>query len=382
MKTAHKIDFFLPQTSQYGVLHHFTKKMSESFAKRGFACRLFSAEDQKATIQDPPDITLSFNGAPEHASGIFLCDLIEKPHISCLVDLAYRYQHLIESRFIHIGCNDAFSERMFRDNGCDRAFFLPVAADIPKHDVDHKREYDVVLMTTFIDFEGKRNEWIKRYPEPMVNVLNHSAELMFADENLSLVEAFQTAFNTALQNKEPLMINPTIIKTALSDLELYVRGRDRAELAASIQHLPLHVFDGTIDKIGWKDYLKNSKNVKFHPSVSFEESLDIFSKSKIILNSSPHTRYGASERVFNALATGALPLTNHSPYLSSIFKSEEDILFFANKKLDLVEPLIDKYLKDNDLRTQVINSGQKKVLENHTWDNRVDLLINYIGDKI
>jgi len=382
MKTPSKIDFFLPHSSQYGVLHHFTKKMFEAFQKRGFVCRLFKADDHLATLNEPPDFTLGYNGAPQHASGILLCDLIERPHICCLVDLAYRYQYLTESSYIHMGCNDLFSERMFREQGFSQAFFLPVAGDtdqiIP---VEQYRSMDLVLMATFIDYEGRRSTWSEHFDQPMVNVLNQAVELIFAGESLALIEAFQLSYNDALKRGEELYIHPQIIQSALESLELYVRGRDRADLVRAITQLPIHIYEGSIDSLGWKEYLNKQSNIIYHPPVSFEESLKVFSKAKIVLNSSPHTRHGASERVFNALARGAVPLTNYNDYMSSVFAAEKEILFFENKHLDLLEPLLEKYLDDNVLRNAIAKAGQKKVLQHHGWDNRVDLLINYL-DKI
>jgi spore maturation protein CgeB len=384
MKTTYKVDCYMPTNSQYGVLGHFTQKMCAALVKRGCQGRLLTIQEAQASVDDPPDFLFGYNGIPEHKSHLFLCDIIEKPNICCLVDLSYRYFHVLESPLVHVGCNDLFSEHMIHETGFKQTFFLPVAADEPDENaVKKSRSIDILLMATFIDYEERRKEWNLIYSKAMVEVLNNSIELAFAQETMPLPEAFQLAYKTAIYKNEQLMVNTQMLFSALSDLELYVRGRDRAELVCSIRHLPLHIYDGSVDKRNWEGYLKGKQtNVTFHRPVNFEESLKVFADSKIVLNSTPHTRQGASERVFNALARGALPLTNQNTYLGSIFESEKDILYFKNRQLGQVEPLIDKYLKDNDLRDDLVAHGRKKVLQDHTWDNRADLLLNYIADKI
>jgi len=82
-----KIDVLMPDKSSYQALHYFTKKVYEALVSLGHQCRLLEGDDRyKATLKEPPELMVGFNGALEGMPGFFWCDLLEVPFLSLLVD--------------------------------------------------------------------------------------------------------------------------------------------------------------------------------------------------------------------------------------------------------------------------------------------------------
>lgn len=373
-----KIDLILPMRSQFGVLHHFTTKIYEALLRIGYECRLIKADDAfTLCCQDPPDLTIAYNGVPEKLPGIYLCDLIERPHLCCLVDLAYRYFHLLDSPYMIMGCNDSFSLELLQCGKFLNHLFFPPAVDneLFISEIDQPRPYEVTLFTTFIDCEKRHKEWKDKFPLYVLKAMEEAVEITFSDNRTSFVEAFYTALNVLYKKGEIPSQAQLPFSQIFEQLELYVRGKQRIDLVEAIREAHIHIFDATIDERSWESYLGKRSNITYHPSVSYQEHLQIMKQSKIIISSSPHLKKGGPERVLNSLACGALPITNEGVYLQELFKDQQDLLFYPQNDLSGVSDQIDFYLKNEDKRLAIVKSGKKKVKENHTWDRRVAQLL-------
>ena len=94
-----------------------------------------------------------------------------------------------------------------------------------------------------------------------------------------------------------------------------------------------------------------------------------------ILNSSPWIKEGGHERIFTALACGALPLTDENKYLHKHFVDGESIVFYHPSRLDKANHRINEYLNNDAKREAVISKGREIVMGLDTWDRRVEHLI-------
>lgn len=362
--------------SQFGVLNHFTKKIGEALSKKGFVCRYFEANEYENYLsQEPSDYLFGINGSPQHSSGIYLSDLVERPYICYLVDLSYRYFYLMDSPTLSFICNDHFSCDLLKQRGHARNGFFPlgVDADISYNPLDD-RPYEIVLLATFIDFEGRQKSWKHLYSEEIYNAMNAAIEMTFSNETMPFIQAFVSAVNSMIKEGKDIQINQKILTEILIQLELYIRGKQRVDLINAITDSTIHVFDASVDPVNWKKYLtdKKNKNIIFHPPVSYEENLEVMKKSKIVLNSNPHVRNGAHERVFNALACGALPFTNASIYMNEILKDGQDFIVYKQNELSQINEKVNFYLNHADQREEIVKSGNQKVMQNHTWEKHLE----------
>src|SRR5437868_14229568 len=121
-----KIDFLLPRTSQYEVLHHFTRKFYEAFVRAGYQCRLLERDEQfTLPLRDPPQLSIGFNGAPRNSEGEMFCDLQGIPYLAYLVDPPYHFPYLFTSPNIIMSCDDRTGCQLLQTLGFERNLFLP-----------------------------------------------------------------------------------------------------------------------------------------------------------------------------------------------------------------------------------------------------------------
>lgn len=373
-----RIDVLMPTQSQYGVMHHFTRKIYEALLRLGYDCRLLEGEDRISVLcKDPPDLTIAMNGELKVSSEISLCDLIERPHLAILIDPSYRFFSLLQSPYMIIACNDRYSCEVLNQLNFQNTLFIPHAVERDlSAEYDQEPIYDVFMLATFIDFEARRSTWPKLFPETIVTAMEHAVEITLSDPGTSFVLAFHHSFNEVLRKGK--IIDPVQVDFVriFEQLEMYIRGKDRADLVASIHDAQVHVIESTLGGASWKSYLGGDHpNIVFHEPVTYEENLEILKKTKIVLNSSPHIKEGAHERIFNGLLCGALPITNENIYMRERFQDGENILFYRHKEMDKVNGHINEYLADEAKRRLVVANGREIVLKGHTWDHRMSLMM-------
>lgn len=373
--SINRIDFLLACRSQYHVLDHLCTKMYEAFCRAGFNCRLLEMNGALQKIgQDPPDLTICFNGiprVPRPGTHALLCDFFLIPHLACLVDPPYRFRSALGSKYLILSCDDKSGCDYLNGKNFELCTFMPHAVE-REMSPDHHIEpiYDVTLLATFLDFEVRRFRWRLTYPPVVSSILEKAADLTFSDETTSFISAFQ---QMALEHNDELESLPQKVNypELYSELELYVKGRDRAELVKSIRDAEVHIFGSGIQGYTWKRYLgRDHPNIIVHEGVDYPEALQIMKKSKIVVNCNIKNKYGAHERIFAGMACGALVLTNENPYLKEYFQDGQSILYYQNGHKGAINQKVTEFLKDDTKRMQAAARGREIVMQHHTWDNR------------
>lgn len=381
------IDLLMPERSRYEVLHYFTLGLAAGLVNCGIKCRLIEAQKNNPKsfldqiFADPPDCTLSFNGILPDDQGNFLCEMIRTPHVSCLVDSPHYFLLLIRSPYNIITCVDRFSCDFFNSLNFHNVAFMPHAVNrelIGTAALDDKnRPYDVVMLASFTDYLKIQSQWEQKYGTAFTKALMDAAEAVLADSITSYSQALASCLDK--YSREVGGFDPSKVDfiEILSDLENYIRGKDRFELVKSIKDTKVHIFGHESDK--WLSLLGNPANVIAHDSVSYTESILIMQQSKIVLNSSPFFKNGAHERIFTGIACGALVITNENIYMKENFKNEEDILFYQTFNRDAINRDINHYLQNDKQRFDIVSRGQETVRNHHTWDQRAAALIKDIN---
>ncbi len=118
--------------------------------------------------------------------------------------------------------------------------------------------------------------------------------------------------------------------------------------------------------------------VKAHKAVDyFEEAPEIFCDSMLSLNfTSPNIRNGIPLRVFDIMAAHGVAVTDYRSVTAQTFINGEEIIIY-----DGLEDLTDKvefYTKNPQLRKKICEAGYKKIIEQHTYDNRIQEMIKVI----
>lgn len=370
----------------YESKRYFAQKFSEALQRAGIETQILdweSYQSKQDLLSDlmsfRPDLTCSFNTIQPLPDKQFLWDKLRLPHLAILVDPALYSVELVNSSYSIIACVDRQDCAALRSIPFHNVIFFPHAVERElNYDRQQARKYDVVFLGSCNDYEGVRKEWQSKYPAVVGTVLDSASELVLSDRYISLAEALTFAIN-----QQPFDNASIDFATLFSYLDTYTRGKDRVNLIRSIKDpaVKIHIFgQAETERFSnaqhdWTYYVGSQSNVILHPSVPFTESLQILRQSKICLNSMPFFKDGTHERVFCSLACGCLPLTSSTRYLAEQFQEGKEILMYQPSKWNKVNDLIVDVLKNEKQRQLIAEQGRKKLMQHHTWDNRVEQLI-------
>jgi hypothetical protein len=85
-------------------------------------------------------------------------------------------------------------------------------------------------------------------------------------------------------------------------------------------------------------------------------------------------------RIFETMGCNTLSLTNNTENINTFFSDMENIVIYNNEN-ELFEK-IELLSSNNDLINKISNSGYELVKNKHTYDNRVEVLLNIINNYI
>lgn len=116
--------------------------------------------------------------------------------------------------------------------------------------------------------------------------------------------------------------------------------------------------------------------------VSFEEMIDLYSRSRIVLGFS---RTCSNSKIFNlkgrdleVTGSGSFYLCEQNPELAEWFRDGKDLIFWNN--LDDLIAKAKLYLADGFLRNDIANSGYKKTVNNYTWSKLFENILERSSD--
>jgi spore maturation protein CgeB len=365
----------------YESKREFVKSLKSAFERKNVIVEIFDISQM--TPHDgvemqlfAPDFICSFNSMLPNKEGKYFFEILKIPFVSFLVDPSFYSLNLTKSPYSIITCVDRYDCEVIKSQNFDRVLFLPHAIDKDIPLKNEKRDLDVVFLGSCYDYESLQEHWNKTLSKELIDILETAIPLVLSDKHIPLLQALVAAWQ-----ESNLKLDQTKFAQLFYYLDNYTRGKDRVELIRAIENYPVHIFGemmatDPLFKKGWDYYLKRQKNVTLHKSVPFTETASILSRSKICLNSMPFFKNGSHERVFLSLACGAIPLTSESLFIEEAFKKGKELLIYQPGHWEEVENLIDVYLKDETKRSEMARLGRQKVLEHHTWDNRVETLLN------
>jgi len=109
-----------------------------------------------------------------------------------------------------------------------------------------------------------------------------------------------------------------------------------------------------------------------------EELASVYCRSKIIVNvARDDYPQDANMRVFEAMASGALLITRLPSELTSI-GFEDGVHFVGYTQHDEIVGLARHYLNHESTRKRIAQTAREKILREHTYDNRVEMLLRTV----
>lgn len=367
------------ETNKYNI-----QKLAQAMQRNGIDVKVmdydtFSVQGSlKELIDFGTELTVSFNSTKPMREGYYWWDSVRIPHLFILVDPPFFYTpYMTNSEYLLLSCVDRNDCNALESSGFKKTFFWPHAVDRDlSPDLSYERIFDVVFIGTCHDYKGVLNFCRSHLPKVINEVLDDAVDIVYSQETVPMDKALMTAWKAAesrLQKNDH-----TYFPKLYYYLDRIIRGQDRIELIRSITHVPVHVFGKLASKDidphgqqGWSEYFASQPNVTVHPPLSFADTMDVMKRSKIVLNSMPFFRDGSHERVFMSLACGALPVNSESQFLREEFIDGKEILFYQASQRGKINQLIEESLSNDAKREEGVRLGRDKVMQRHTWDQRV-----------
>lgn len=383
---------FVADYNLYETKRYFAKMLVEALQRQNLEVLcldpiLDGSEASLLAIQlFSPDVVCTFNSVRSTYRGGFWWDYFSIPYFSILLEPACYSLDLLRSPLSIISCVDRQDIATMQAINFKRAFFFPHAVERELSPDPHlEKKYEVAFFGSCYDYESMRIYWGGIIPIWTSRVIDDAIGIVFLDDTISLDQALRKACEASPQFQKEVKADERSFSYRC--LDYYTRGKDRIELIRSIKNAHVHVFGELkqglgVEKKGWSHYLAGQSNVTLHPPVPFAEALQIMKQSKIVLNSMPYCRDGSHERVFAALACGALPVSSESKFLREEFCAGKEIEFYqAAHRADISER-IDALLSNEPQRQAAVASGREKVMQRHTWDHRAELLMSVLPQLI
>lgn len=373
--------------------NHYIKK---EFGRRGFEIIDFDfpqkSEDTRGSeelatritskiLEIKPDFLFSFNYFPVAAIAAKACKV---QYISWTYDSPYIQLY---SKTIEYDTNIAFvfdkSEYLnLRNKGIDTVYYLPMAGATS--------EYDKIILTEADKRKYKADVAMigSMYTEPKHRLFRH----------FDKIDEYTKGYLEAIMKAQKGIYGASILETSLTEdvvkriqksCPIYARGdgiessewvlanyfiareltaRERAEYLEELSKENEVVVYTSGDTTGFKNII-NRGAVDY-----YTEAPKAMKCAKINLNISLRSIVsGIPLRAFDIMASKGFLLTNFQADFLDYFVPGEDFVYFENKE-DLVSK-VNYYLKHEDERKIIAENGYKKVKEYHSFQSRVDEML-------
>lgn len=234
-----------------------------------------------------------------------------------------------------------------------------------------ERPYDIVFVGTFFEDIPDTLESFER--EFYDYMLLHPCETFEQGLSEILQERVAGRHNEDKQCEGVDTDNFVKLCCSLKSACRMVIGHFRNAIVSAILEagFELHVYGDS-----WRGYEGHGiDNLKIHPYVTVEESLQELSKAKIGLNIMSWHKAGMTERVANIMLSGAVCLTEETDYLREHLGEGKEIVTFRLDKLDELSVKIRQLLESPDMRDEIAENAYRRAMAEYTWTRRAEELI-------
>lgn len=240
--------------------------------------------------------------------------------------------------------------------------------------VQRDRPYDIVFVGTF--FEETAGGFVGFEKEFYDYMLLHPCDTF--EQGLSELlkmkkEEGQSSEEQSIQERGTDAENFIRLSHSLKSACRMVIGHYRNAVIATILEagFTLHVYGDS-----WERYAgAGRENLRIHPYVTMDESLEELEKAKIGLNIMSWHKAGMTERIANIMISGAVCLTEETDYVRQHMQEGEEIVSFRLDRLEKLPEKISELLKRPDLREKIAGKAYRKATAEYIWERRAEELI-------
>lgn len=261
---------------------------------------------------------------------------------------------------------DHFGALSFMPPGANTAV-PPVAPDagrlFPSAGPSWAEQRDIPLLFTGTYRGAPQRPWHAADRNFVTTLFDDAADLTLSQDTLSVEDAFDTVLNSRGVDLAPA--GRTALITRAREVYQYVEAERRQRLLHSLDAAGVRV---VVYGKGWEG--RPFPAFDWRGEGSFEETLTLLRRTRLVLNSNNNFVAGGHERVFAAQINGAAVLSDTSRFYQDAFQDGHDILLYRWTALDGVPGIIRDALNAPDRLAGIARNGFEKTARDHSWEAR------------
>lgn len=303
----------------------------------------------------------------------YLYNYVDTCHVSLLQDAPYSIKvgniHIPARN--HVICYLDRSHQQMMDllqlaTSNSKKLFLPMPGCINSNrsleDIIHQeKKYDVVVCAGLWNGKPQR-EWHDKADRVTSVLLDNIADYM-EKYPVNIYTAAQTVFGEMGLNIEIML---PLLKEYLWLLLEYIKVYRRIN---SVRYLVDYGIRPDVFGGGWENAPYADK-LNIHGYITYPESIEVISKSKVLFQDQAEFNDGAHDRVFTAMLNGTVVVSEYSKYLAEEFEDGKDIFLYNWKNGSNQVQMINELLKNESVRIYAVKSAYEKANNSHRWKNR------------
>lgn len=245
----------------------------------------------------------------------------------------------------------------------------PVAEDAQTYGRD--REIEVLWCGTLQKL--KATPWADSAPATR-KVFDDAYDLALSVEWMPPHEALdQVLASRGLDLSDPAHIGA---RCAARHLDIQVRCTRRFEFVKALAKTGLPV---RICGLGWDADLYRFKRATYEGPVSMSRMSELMRQSRVVLNTNGNFGGGSHERPLSGLLAGAAVFSDYSRFYGGAFEEDREISLFRWQDLKGGLAKLVDLATDAGKARDMAQAGQRRVIAEHTWDQRIEIVLRAAG---
>jgi hypothetical protein len=255
--------------------------------------------------------------------------------------------------------------------------FLPPGANELPEPVDTSDEAfarrDIPILFTGTYRGEPQAPWREWAASPARTIVEEIASRMAADGRLPVLEALKSTMADLRADLTPQLMDQFVPLMQAPQLFAEAYHRDALLNAIGRAGLPLTVYGN-----GWEPLVERYPSISWGGVGSFEETLHLVRRAKVVLNTNNGFVAGGHERVFTAMCAGAAVFSDHSKYYADVFKVGHEIALFTWPQMAQAPGQLAALLKDEATLARQARAGAKKAHAEHRWSDRANRIVKAV----
>ncbi|WP_304191930.1 glycosyltransferase [Phenylobacterium aquaticum] len=265
-----------------------------------------------------------------------------------------------------------------KGRGFSQLGFLPPGANELAEPLDTSDEAfakrDIPVLFTGTYRGAPAMPWRQEADTPARTAIEAVAQRMAADARLPLLDALRLALADEFQAE----LTPELFKDFLPLLQAPQAFAEACHRDRLLHELGRGGAPLTIYGAGWEPLLGLYPSFAYGGVGSFEETLHLLRRARLVLNANNGFVAGGHERVFTAMCGGAAVLSDESKYYAEAFKPGREMATYGWNRLDAVPGQIADLLADPAGLAAMARAGAKRAQAEHSWTARAAKLVKTI----